>query len=103
MAGWPKNKSFSASRSFFAANACRSVLQKRHFRATALIVSPQTGQARLSASMMDFSELRAKSRFLHPLQRAFLPYPYIPDDQDRQKDEHLEEAEDAERFELYCP
>src|ERR1700678_505729 len=50
--GYPENKSFSVSRSFVAANAARSVLQKRHLRATALMVSPQTGQAFSSPSMI---------------------------------------------------
>src|SRR5882757_2331347 len=44
-AGWPMNNGFSTSVSLSAAKAARSVLQKRHLMAAALIVSPQTGQA----------------------------------------------------------
>src|SRR5580698_7436492 len=53
MAGWPLNRSFSVSASLAAAKADRSVLQKRHLSATALMVSPQTGQGLVSSSMMN--------------------------------------------------
>src|ERR1017187_4545895 len=51
-AGWPLKRSFSDSASLVAANAERSVLQKRHLSATALMVSPQTGQGLVSSSMI---------------------------------------------------
>src|ERR1035437_3479085 len=51
-AGWPLNKSFSTSASLVAAKAPRSVLQKRHLMATALMASPHTGQGLVSASML---------------------------------------------------
>src|SRR6266550_4531132 len=49
IAGCPLKRGFSASASRDAANATRSVLQKRHLIAAALIVSPQTGQILVSS------------------------------------------------------
>src|SRR5450432_3305740 len=49
MAGRPLKSGFSTSASRDAANAARSLLQKRHLIADALIVSPQTGQILLSS------------------------------------------------------
>src|ERR1700692_2492774 len=51
MAGCPLKRGFSTSASRDAANAVRSVLQKRHLIAAALMVSPQTGQALVSSLM----------------------------------------------------
>src|SRR6266566_8629695 len=48
-AGCPLKSGFSSSASRDAANATRSVLQKRHLIAAALIVSPQTGQILVSS------------------------------------------------------
>src|SRR5450759_3143258 len=61
-AGWPAYRSFSTSASLVAAKALRSVLQKRHLRATVLMASPHTGQGLVSASM------------LAPLQLRFTPF-----------------------------
>src|ERR1700688_4653431 len=49
IAGCPPKRGFSTSASRDAANATRSVLQKRHLIAAALIVSPQTGQILVSS------------------------------------------------------
>src|SRR6266849_166123 len=49
IAGCPLKRGFSSSASRDAANATRSVLQKRHLIAAALIVSPQTGQILVSS------------------------------------------------------
>ena len=51
IAGCPAKRSLSASISLAAVYAARSVLQKRHLIATALMVSPQTGQALVSPSI----------------------------------------------------
>src|SRR5216683_1129799 len=48
-AGWPMNSGFSTSVSRCAAKVARSVLQKRHLMAAALIISPQTGQTLVSS------------------------------------------------------
>src|SRR6186713_1010035 len=50
-AGWPSNSTFSTSASRAAVNASRSVLQKRHLMAAALMVSPQTGHCFASSLM----------------------------------------------------
>src|SRR6202158_3548914 len=49
IAGCPLKRGFSTSASRDTANAARSVLQKRHLIAAALIVSPQTGQILVSS------------------------------------------------------
>src|ERR1700687_4737427 len=49
IAGCPLKRGFSTSASRDAAKATRSVLQKRHLIAAALIVSPQTGQILVSS------------------------------------------------------
>src|ERR1022692_563335 len=49
IAGCPLKSGFSTSASRDAANETRSVLQKRHLIAAALIVSPQTGQTLVSS------------------------------------------------------
>src|SRR5580658_1836021 len=41
--------------------------------------------------------------WLHPFQRAFSPDPDVADDQDREEDQHFEQAEQAEGLESYCP
>src|SRR5215510_121708 len=48
-AGLPANNSRSTSASFALSYSLRSVLQKRHLIAAALIVSPQTGHGLLSS------------------------------------------------------
>jgi hypothetical protein len=40
---------------------------------------------------------------LHPLQRTFFPDPDVADDQDRDEDQHLEQAEQTEGLELHRP
>src|ERR1700758_1567089 len=40
---------------------------------------------------------------LHPLQRAFLPHPDVAHNQDGQKDQHLDQAKQAEGLELHRP
>src|ERR1035438_2582029 len=42
-------------------------------------------------------------RPLHPFQRALFPHPYIPNDQDRQEDQHLEQSKQSEGFEPHRP
>src|SRR5436190_18946904 len=61
IAGCPLNSGFSISASRVAANATRSVLQKRHLIAAALMVSPQTGQT-LFSSFIVAPKARALSR-----------------------------------------
>src|SRR5450759_3389331 len=72
-AGWPAYRSFSTSASLVAAKALRSVLQKRHLMATALMASPHTGQGLVSTSMIAPLQLsytpfagRRQMRFLMP-------------------------------------
>src|SRR6266851_8061709 len=68
IAGCPLKRGFSSSASRDAANATRSVLQKRHLIAAALIVSPQTGQILLSsfigALLADLQAIGSISQFL---------------------------------------
>jgi hypothetical protein len=50
------------------------------------------------------SRLEAQlARLSDPLQRAFLPNPDVSHDQDAQEDQHLKQAEQAERLELDRP
>jgi hypothetical protein len=49
--GYKLARSLSVSRAFVPASAARSVLQNLHLMATALMVSPQTGQALVSSSI----------------------------------------------------
>src|SRR6266568_7770268 len=67
-AGCPLKSGFSVSASRDAAKATRSVLQKRHLIAAALIVSPQTGQILVSSFMGTF---RAALRPLPGASRFF--------------------------------
>src|ERR1700694_2928966 len=68
MAGCPLKSGFSTSASRDAAKATRSVLQKRHLIAAALIVSPQTGQILVSSFMGMF---RVASEHRPPVQDFF--------------------------------
>src|SRR5260370_22465173 len=67
-AGCPLKRGFSTSESRDAANATRSVLQKRHLIAAALIVWPQTGQILVSsfigALLADLQAIGSISQFL---------------------------------------
>src|ERR1700730_4379441 len=40
---------------------------------------------------------------LHPFERSLLPDPYVANDEDAEKDQHLDQSEAAESLELYGP
>src|SRR5436190_23392027 len=65
MAGWPAHNSCSTSACRAASNAARSVLQKRHLSAAALMISPHTGHGLLSMaiSLTVCPRLRPRSGF----------------------------------------
>src|SRR5579863_4941039 len=57
---------------------------------------------------MNLSGLTAKCQVLsaaalHPLQCSFSPDPDVPDDQDAEEDEHLNQPECSQRLELHRP
>src|SRR5580700_2848913 len=55
------------------------------------------------AFVIDKSRGLTDPLLLHPLQSAFTPNPDVADDKDAEENEHLNQSEGAERFELHRP